>query len=93
MQKDHWNIDKHNHTKEHKDLSKETLMGKKTQQNFLYIRCIKITRQDPKQVCFLPFNLSLSLSLSPMHYTQVSECSNEEHGSSIFSLFVTWLLT
>ena len=28
MQKDHWKIDKHRNTKEHKDLSWETLMGK-----------------------------------------------------------------
>ena len=90
MQKDHWKIDKHNHTKEHKALSWETLMGKKTQ-NFLYIRCIKSTRQDPRQVLLLP--AIISLSLSPMRYTQVSVCSNEEDDFSIYTLFVTWLLT
>ena len=37
MQKNHWNIEKHNHTKEHKYLSLKTLMEKKTEQNFLYI--------------------------------------------------------
>ena len=47
MQKDHWKIDKYNHTKEDKDLSLETLMEKKTQQNFLCIRCIKSKIQDP----------------------------------------------
>ena len=91
MQKYHWKIDKHNHTKEHKDLSWETLMGKKTQQNFLCIRCIKSTRQDPRQVCLPPADISLSFS--PMRYTQVSLCSNEEHNSSIYTLFVTWILT
>ena len=48
MQKDHWKIDKYNHTKEHKYLSWETLMGNKMQQNFLCIRCIKSIRQDPR---------------------------------------------
>ena len=68
MQKDQWKIDKYNHTKEQNDSSWETLMGKKTQQNFLCIRCIKSTRQDPKQVRLLPSDISLS----PMRYTQVS---------------------
>ena len=95
MKRYHWKIDKYSHTKEHKDLSWETLMGKKTQQNFLCIRCIKSTRQDPRQVLLpvdISLSLSLSLSLSPMRYTQVSECSNEEHNSSIYILSATWLL-
>ena len=91
MQKDHWKIDNHNHTKEQKDLSWETLMGKKTQQNFLRIRCIKSTRQDLRQVLLLP--VDIYIYLSPMRYTQVSVCSNEEQNSSIYTLFVTWLLT
>ena len=48
MQKDHWKIDKHTHTKEHKDLSWETLMGKKTQKKFIYIDVSKVKIQDPK---------------------------------------------
>ena len=36
-------------------------MGKKTQQNFLCIRCGKSTRQDPRQVHLLPTDISLSL--------------------------------
>ena len=37
MQYDHCKKDQHNKTKEHKDLSWETLLGEKTQQNFLNI--------------------------------------------------------
>ena len=70
MQKDHWNIDKYNHTKEHKYLSEETLMWKKTQQNFLCIRCIKSTRKYPKQVRLPPADIYLSFSYAL--YT--SEC-------------------
>ena len=63
-------------------------MGKKTQQNFLSIYVWKVQRQDPKQVLILPANLSLS----PMCYTQVSVCFNEEHNSSIYTVSVTLLL-
>ena len=62
-------------------------MGKKTQQNFLYIDVSKVQRQDPKQVLLLP--IDMSLSLSPMHYTQVCVCLNEEHTSSIYTLSST----
>ena len=62
-------------------------MGKKTQQNFLYIDVSKVQRQDPKHVLLLP--VDMSLSLSPMRYIQVSVCSNEEHNSSINTLSVT----
>ena len=91
MQNYHWKIDKYNNTKEHKELSWEILMGKKNQQNFLCIICIKSTRQDPRHVRLLP--TYIFLSLSPMHYTQLSVCSNEEHNSSIYTIFFTWLLT
>ena len=36
-------------------------MGKKTQQNFLYLDVSKVQRQDPKQVLLLPAYMSLSL--------------------------------
>ena len=56
-------------------------MGKKTQQNFLCIRCIK---DNPKIVVLL---LLFSLSLSLLCATQVSECvcSNKNHNSSIYT--------
>ena len=44
-------------------------MGKKTQQKFLCIRCIK---DNPKNRCSPPS--VLSLSLSPMRYTSESLC-------------------
>ena len=50
-------------------------MGKKTQKKFLYIDVSNLQIQDPKQVLLLPANIFLSLS--PMRYTQVSECLNE----------------
>ena len=62
-------------------------MGKKTQQNSLNIDVSKVKIQDPKHVLLLPADMSLSLS--PMRYTQVSVCSNEEHKSSIYTLYVT----
>ena len=37
MQKDHRKKDKHNHTKEHIDLSWKTLVGEKTQEKLLNI--------------------------------------------------------
>ena len=91
MQNDHWKIDKYNHTKEHKDLSWENLMEKKTQQNFLCIRCIKSTRKYLRQIFLLL--ASIYIYISPMRYTQVSVCLNEEHNSSIYALSVNWILT
>ena len=41
--------------------------------------------QDPRQVRLPPADISLSLS--PMRYTKVSVCSNEEHISSIYSIY------
>ena len=61
-------------------------MGKKTQQNFLYIDVSKVQRQNPKHV-FL-FLADMFLSLPCVLYT--SECvSNEEHTSSIYTLSST----
>ena len=52
-------------------------------------RCIKSTKIKPQTCALSPCR---SLSLSPMRYTQVWVCSNDEHNSSIYTLSVTWLL-
>ena len=53
--------DRNTITRQTQHLSWETFKEKKTQQNFLCIRCIKY---NPKNRCSPPFALSLSLSLS-----------------------------
>ena len=60
--------DRNTITRQTRHLSWETLKGKKTQKNFLCITCIK---DNPKNMCSPPS--VLSLSLSPMHFSQVSE--------------------
>ena len=65
-------------------------MEKKTNKKFLYIYVLKVQDKTPDRCAF---SQQIYLSPSPMRYTQVSVCSNEEHNSSIYTLFVTWLLT
>ena len=81
----HWK--KHNHKIE-TDLSSETLKGKKTRQKFLYI---DVEDKTPKKEILLLVGMSLSLSYAL--YTSECVSSNEEHSSSIYTLFVIWLLT
>ena len=51
-------------------------------------RCIKSTKKRPQTGAPSPSRY-ISISLSPMCYTQLSVCSNEEHNSSIYALSVT----
>ena len=48
MQKDDYKKDKHNHKKEHRDLSRETLVGEKTPKNFLDIEFNQVQRKTPR---------------------------------------------
>ena len=57
MQKDQGKIEKYRHTKEHKDLSWETIMGEKAQQNFLDIGFDQVQCKTPRTILEAPLRL------------------------------------
>ena len=88
MQKDHWKKDKNNHIKEHIDLSWETLVGEKTQQNFLYIEFDQVQSKTPTIIIVYPLP-QYTLSLSLAQYLSVG-CVRMREVPHLF-IFIRWV--